>query len=233
MASFKIQQAEVDNGIFEILRLKCVELGYLPDFVVSGNITNYNTAKNAIRQTGKQIIEVFNNSTGSSIGEQNINNIIVKRKTTKPAKTGVGKSYEYELDSQNNNYKKTETADTKYDILYTITYNTTSAEYSDIIEEILRDCFGIRKLINALDNNAIIKGEFWLIYTGEADTSMASFIEKKINYEARNIDLIGDIDLGTVASLETFTLDISTDIENIDVTIEDENNDFSIDIDIS
>jgi len=231
MANYKIKQNEVDNGIFEMLRLKCVELGYLPNYLQYNNQTAYNNAKAAIRTSGKQIIEVFGVGSALSKGELNVNNIIIRRASPKPAKTGVGKSFEYEKNNAGG-YDKVETADSKYDIPYTITYVTTTAEYSDIIEDIIRACFGIRRLINAISNNESIAGVFWVRYTGEAEMSDEKFIEKMVKYDAVNIDLDGSKNLGTVAALSTFVFSNTFINTQTPANAVPPSNDFSIEIEV-
>ena len=233
MASFKIKQGEVDNGVFEALRLKCVELGYLPDFTAYTNSNAYNAAKTAIKQSGKQIIEVFGVGTGTSKGVENLNNIVIKRASPRPALTGVGIAYEYDL-QQNGNFAKSETSDTKFDIEYSITYNTETSEYADIIEKIIYEVFGVRKLINAYNENADVTGQFWLRYKGGADTSIASFIERVVRYDAVNIDLLGGVEMGEVAAVTDINIDGAM-VQNPNIPVDDVidlDNDFSIDIEI-
>lgn len=254
MASFKIRQDEVDRGIFEVLRLECVKRGYLPDFVIAGNSSTYNSMKASIISSGKQIIEVFNVGSAKSKGEEYANSIIIDRGHPAPAKTGVGMSFEYDLDAITNKYKKSATADSKFDIMYMISYTSNTEKYAIIIEDIIRTCFGIRKEVKSLDENANVTGVFWVRYAGEANMSTADFIERMVQYTAVNIDLIGDTYIEDIAPVENIEVSTSfmkdeidkKDVQNIiDKTIEMESNnenlpnenkltkDFTIDIDIS
>lgn len=207
MASYKIKQSELDNGIFELLRLEAVSRGFLPDFAALGSQSAYEAAKPGIRAGGKQIVEVFNVGSWKSRGEKNINNIILDRSTPKPARTGVGKSFDY--DKVGAAYEKSRPADMKWDVSYRVTYITQTAEYADAIEELFRSALGARKLISCLDDSGVKTGEIWLFYSGEFDTSGADFIERGATYIARNVDLQGAESLGSVAAFnaDEFTLE--------------------------
>lgn len=253
MASYKISQSDVDRGIFEVLRLECVKRGYLPDFVLYGNSNSYNTAKQAIKTSGKQIIEVFNVGSAKSKGEEYANSIIIDRGHPVPASTGVGMSYEYDLDPNTGKYKKSATADSKFDIMYMISYTSNTEKYAVIIEEIIRACFGIRKELKSLDVNAVESGVFWVRYAGEANMSTPDFIERMVQYRAVNIDLIGDtyiediepvqnIEIGTsFINKETSSTELEKEIEETEIMKSNNeilldkpfiDNDFSIDVNL-
>lgn len=203
MSAYKINQGEVDNGIFEIIRLEVVARGYLPNFTAYQNKNDYNNAKKAIITGGKEVIEIFGVGGFDSRGEKNENNIIIDRKTPRPATTGVGIAVDYDK-QQDGSFKKEKQADTKYDIQYQITYFTQKSSYADIIESILLKCFGARKLVDSLDDTGAKTGEFWLIRKGDGDTSGDPFIERHILFDARNIDLVGGTDEGVAVPMTTF-----------------------------
>ena len=209
MASYKVKQSELDNGIFELIRLELVARGYLPDFVAAGSAAAYEAQKQAIRNSGKQVIECFNVGSWKSRGEKNSNNIVLDRGTPAPARTGVGKSLDYDLKQDESGYEKSLPADVKWDISYRLSYFTQLAGYADIIEDVLRVCLGARKLVSTLDDNGVKTGEVWLFYQSEFDTSGADFIERGVNYIARNVDLIGAKELGDIAKFnaDEFGLD--------------------------
>lgn len=191
MASYKISQTELDNGMFEALRLKVVSYGYLPDFTLYSNADDYESAKQDIIDAGKEIIEVHGQGSWKSRGEKNINNIVIDRGTPAPAKSGIGKSFEYDLNDTKDKYNKTKIADTKWDCPYKITYMCQTSKYCNIIEDIIRSTFGARKLINCINDDEEITGEVWIYYSSEFDTSGTDFIERGVNYITKNVDLQG------------------------------------------
>lgn len=204
---YKIAQGEVDNGVFEAIRLEIVARGYLPNFVAMANNAAYEAAKVAIRASGKQIIEVFGVGSAISKGMENINAITITRETPRASENGQGRKPEYVWNVATQRYDKYLSSDSKFTIPYGIYYMTNTSQYADLIEDILRKVFGIRKLITSYKENGSQGNTFWFIYTGEADMSTFTDIERRLNFEARNIDLLGAEAQGSVAALEEITLE--------------------------
>lgn len=205
---WKLSQAQLDNGIFELIRKELVLRGYLPDVDIVGLGNGYKVAKQAIVTSGKQVIEIHQPGSYESRGETNTNDIIIGRSIPKPANTGTGRNIEYDFNDLTNKYDKSITADVKYDVPYKITYITKYETYAEIIEDVLRKVIGARMLIKALDNGAVEVGEFWLLEQGQFDTSDIDFIERGWTYLAKNIDLRGVDNLGEIAPFTEFCADV-------------------------
>jgi len=205
---WKLTQAQVDNGIFEIIRKELVLRGYLPDVDIVGFGAGYTNAIQLIKNNGKQPIELYQPGAMESRGENNDNDVIIGRSTPIPARTGTGRNTEYDFNEDTNKYDKSITADVKYDIPYKITYITKTETYAEIIEDVLRKVIGARMLLNAIDNTGNIVGEFWLIQASAFDTSDKSYIERGWLYTARNIDLRGSDSLGEIAPFTEFCADV-------------------------
>ncbi|HOZ81944.1 MAG TPA: hypothetical protein PLJ18_11510 [Niabella sp.] len=249
----KFKQSEISDGIFEVIRKAVVAGGYLPDFVSAGSSSAYQSAKGAIISSGKEVIEVFNVGTYKSKGEDMNNNIIINRASVVPAKIGTGKEIAF-VQNDNGTFDKIHTPDTRYDIMYSISYNTISEKYAEIIEDIILNAFESRKFIRAVRSNGDIimnvlddynndlsddfggsiesienVAGFWLMNRGFVDTSGTNFIEKQWRFEAINIDLIGWKNIDTVPQLVQFDFALGTEPNNTNAGNEDL---FNIDLEI-
>ena len=208
---YKIKPFECDNAIFEAMRLRLVALGYLPDFVAAGSSDAYNTAKAAIITGGKRIIEVISTGSWQSKGEKNNNNIIIVRGTPKPAQLGKGQGFVYD-DIGGGVFNKYKESDTLFTIPYQISFSTDTQEYADIIEDVIRFCFSSRAYLTGMKDDETASNNFWFIQTGQFDTSGVDFIEHGFSFEARDIDLIGAMQVGTVGKFDFSQFNFQTTI---------------------
>ncbi|RUP41616.1 MAG: hypothetical protein EKK63_05005 [Acinetobacter sp.] len=207
----KFTKDEIANAFFEKLRLKAVELGYLPDFPTFANVNDYNNAKKAIVIGGKQIIEIFNIGSSASYGEKNTNNISIVFQDREPAKMGVGKAVEYVQDGAG--YKKYTSPDLRYNLMFKITFSTTTEKYASIIEDIIYSCFGGRGYMLGVKDDATSTTEgFDYNINGYSDTSDENYIERSIHYKAINLDLTGWTEVGVVAKITQINVSLASTV---------------------
>lgn len=215
----KLTAQQIEDGIYEIIRLKLVELGYLPDVTAylpnnTANQAAYKAAIEAIKGTGKKIIEIHND--GSYKNRQNVkeNVIIISKEDQDPSVTGTKSSPEYVYDAGNTNYKKSITAETIFDLQYRVTIICYDSEYINIIEDILLQSLGARRKINALEPDGTVVGDFWILIGSYINLDSSKFAERAQMYNIPTINLIGNTDAGTVARAEEIFVGVSTDPDN-------------------
>jgi len=207
MASFKIKQEELNNGIYEVIRLELFAQGFLAD-IASFDVTtpvglaDYNAANELIVTDGGDLIEIFSTGGSQSRGDKEVNAIIIDRGTPEMAANGVGNDIDYDFNTGSGKYDKTIPSNMKYDVPFTITYFCKFNRLADIIEDIIRSVLKERAFIKSLDDSVTETGEFWLIRNGQFDTSGKNFIERGVTYLARNIDLIGPEDAGEITPFD-------------------------------
>lgn len=192
MASYTITQGDLDNGIYEVIRKKLVASNLLPDVTLYDVETQqgkqeYKDALNAI----PHVVNLFSVGGAESRGTLKDSVIIIDRALPKMAKSGVGKDVDFDYDEATGKYKQTVPAGMKYDIVFTITYISKRNSIAEKIELIIMQAFKERAYITSLNEEAEPTGNFWLIRSGQFDTSGKDYIERGATFEARNIDLIG------------------------------------------
>ena len=213
----KLTLQQVDNSIFEALRLRIVAAGYFPDEAafLPADTSGFEAAKQTIRDSGKRLIELFNTGSRKATGKRNNNAVIIRRMPKRAASTGTSPQVEYS-DKGGGRFDKLITTGSKYDLTYQITYNCDLEEDGDVIEQFLVEAFGGRKFIPAIDSNGdqIGNGEFFLLQAGSINTDSTKFIERGYIYSVWNIDLEGDRVIGEVNEFTEFVFEEKFDIEN-------------------
>ncbi len=219
----KLTTTQIENGIYEAIRLKLVELGYLPDITnflpdSEANHTNYLAAIQAIKDTGKKVIFIENEGSYQAREELQENTIVITLEDADQSATGTKSEPEYTYDAGNGNYKKEITSNGLYDLQYRVTMFSYDSTYKAIMEDVLRQVLGFRKVITALENDASPVGEFWLWYRSYLNLDSAKFMERAFLFDVPHIDLIGNQDAGTVARAEEIYVGvtINPDIEKDD-----------------
>jgi len=212
----KLTLKQIEQGISEAIRLRIVANGYLPDVTAYATDTLYQTARNALKTAGKQIIECFIGGSYKSNEELKSNDVIISRYAKDPAATGTLPTLQYLKVTGEPEYTKKKTPEGFFDITYKVTYICYDENYADIIEKILHEALGTRRVLNALNDNGTVAGSFNLQYRNYTDLSGSDFIERAYYFQTTNIDLIGDTDYANVPEMNEFTFDpVPADHETI------------------
>lgn len=212
----KLTLKQIEQGISEAIRLRIIANGYLPDVTAYATPELYQTARNAIKTAGKEIIECFIGGSYKSNEELKNNDIIISRYGKDPASTGTLPTLQYEKVEEQPEYTKSKTPEGLFDITYKVTYICYSENYADIIETILHEALGTRRVLNALNDSGVVVAPFNFQYRNYTDLSGQDFIERAYYFEITNIDLLGDTTYPNVPEMGEFTFDpVPADHETI------------------
>lgn len=210
----------IENAIYEAIRLKIVEKGYLPDITAyAGNPEGYQTAINNIKASGKKIVYVEN--TGSYKGREDLeeNCIIVDNDDFRPSATGTKSIPIYELNETEDKYNKSLSTDGIYDLEYKVTLVCYDIEYLQLMHDIVLEALRFRKKLKALNSAAEDIGEWFLLWRRNYIVlDSKKFMERAVYYEVPSVDIEGCTPDGQVARAEEITVGVSTnkDIEKDD-----------------
>lgn len=212
----KLTLKQIENGISEAIRLRIVAAGYLPDVTAYATNELYQTARNAIKTSGKPIIECFMGGSYKSNEDVKSNDIIITRYGKEPAATGTLATLQYEKIEGQPEYTKKKTAEGFFDLTYKITYICYNENYADVIETILHEALGTRRILNALNDDASVAGTFRFEYRNYVELNSGDYIERAYYFESTNIDLIGEISFDNVPEMNDFDFDpVPADNETI------------------
>lgn len=170
--------AEIDRGIFEAIRLVLVNAGYLPNRATVGSVGAFNTAKQAIIASGKEVIEVF--GVGNYKDRQDIKNnkIVIDRTGGRLGSIGgMGNTYfeqtatdvfdEYAYPSQTR------------DIDYQITYICSSTKYDRILNGLITSVIYEKGFLKGIKADGTPTADaFHYSLDDEKDNSDGEYIER-------------------------------------------------------
>lgn len=196
---------QIENGILEAIRLRCVANGHLPDVTAYiGDNAGYQAARDLLTQAGTVIIEPFAGQDYQSNEELKRGDIIVERYDKRPSGTGTSPMLDYEKVENQPEYTKKQTAENWFDLIYKVTYICYNEGTADAIENILLEALGARRMIMSYNDDGSEHEKFWIRYRNYTDLSSKEFIERGMFYLVDDVDLIGDTDYPNVPENQEF-----------------------------
>jgi hypothetical protein len=149
---------ELDRTIFEHIRRSLVTEGYLPDVTTFQNIDDYVAAKQAIVDSGLEVIELFGHGASDSRGKFGGNRITINRTGSETGATGGSPSEEFKRTGTGvgSTFTKIKYQDATKDISYEVRVIATSTLYERIAQDIIDYAFGERRYVLTVDE----EGEF-------------------------------------------------------------------------
>lgn len=185
------------NGIYNTIRLKLVELGHIPDRANYANEGLYNTAVEALRNTGKTIISVRNANTGINRGEMKNNVFYINSISRNNGDYGGGKAVieEYKTIDNQTRFRRVFMPSKPQDITVEISYKTDNIKMDILMRTILLTVLGERSYINAYSDDGTAGDAFLLMFTGEVNMDSGNQLDKRARFVAKDLILITPLEL--------------------------------------
>lgn len=189
----------LDRTIFELIRLKTVAFGYLPDWRSISGVSladkqnNYEVAKIAIRDDNKQIIEVFSVSGQKAKESKSLCKIVIDRKGLSQGNLGAFGIRTF-VENQSGNFDLYQLPHKSMDVNYEIRLLANKVEYERIMEGIIFETFLYSPIFRAVDwaNGWTFTKELIEIeVNGSSDLSDEDFVEKLITLTVKDVWLSG------------------------------------------
>lgn len=198
---------QIDRGIFEALRLRLVQLGYMPDIVIANTKELYNNALQGIRTTGKQPVALYGVGSWNAKLEKEFSTIAIERITRGESALGIQSSEYYEEDGTGKfNKKKTPVAEI---LTYTITIICEDAKNERVLQEIMTKTFGVKSFVKGRNTDRTETQNSFALYRRQVvNQSGEDFIEHIFNYQTNEVYLGQDEILETnIPRIETIFLE--------------------------
>ncbi len=216
---------QVDRGISEAIRLRCVALGLLPDRATAANIDAYSAAKQTIRDGGGKIIEVYGIGSIQARDESEYNSIFIDRDDSVPGTIGMfgTKTFTERLDIPSGK--------TVYDVYlnqtgtvtleYQISYMTDDTNYDRILQQIIFDTLKVRGFLYGVndDGTPMTRG-FNTSYRTAIDKSGKDWIERSFRYDVPDIAIETPVFLYTTAQATDIAVDTAPQDSAADIAEE-------------
>lgn len=228
--TFEIE--ELDRALFNHLRRKVVELGYLPnveDYQYTGGSKAYAEDKKAL----DNCIEIFGVGGAESREERKAHKIVLNRKSSAVGSLGGFPATEfvpYKVGDETK-FRKQYLPDSNKDIVYEIRGITNSTTFERIIYSIIYSVFGTRRYLKSFKNLSEENDKVFLITsTGDVDVSSAELRERLFSFVLRDVwveepTLIRDnIPQLTTVIMKPQFVNFGYDFEAIETIVDDTNN---------
>ena len=187
--------AQIDRAFEIALRKTIVGLGYYPDPVAFiGNPVGYQAAKQAIIDSGKQLIEVYGVGHLRDRGQLKQNNIIIDRVRVGKGSIGFSQPFFHEayVDAQGKNmFRKVQVGEGTKSMTYEIRFVAYNTEYDRLINEIVDATFDNRAYVNGINPDLSKTADKFLVTqdSDQVDLSGDSFIERLWRYNVEDVIL--------------------------------------------
>lgn len=193
---------ELDRTLFEHIRLKVVELNYLPDIALYTTQNAYKTAKDTLRASlpDKQLIEVYGVGAAENRDEKTVSKIVIDRKSAPRGSLGGWPATFFEERTVGSSvvYDKKMYPDQTRNVRYEIRYITNTAKYARILSEIIDYALGTKKFLNSVNPSTLAIDPdkcFYMLLQNEVDVSSNELMEYVFTYEIQDIFLKRLIDI--------------------------------------
>jgi hypothetical protein len=204
-------QQKVERSIFELIRLKLVELEYLPDItlfaVTEAGYNSYQTAIQAVVTAKGFCIEIFGASSPQAKGFKKIPRIVIKTKNYLAGELGNQPNLSYTPVGDVNDptsFEGKKLAPTTSNLKLEIHLVSKSSKQDRVLHNVIQETLTTRRYVPIYNDNT---KNFFLIYSGYLDLEDLDegVIERVYNYEAKDIYASEEVVVTTVAPINEIT----------------------------
>jgi len=189
---------KLDNvvwGVYEVVRLKLVEEGHYPDVTSVQDLAQLNVDIQSLRDQGNSIIRLVGDNHATTAPAKKEGTIYISFVDTKTSRLGLEEKHKFEevkVGDSVDHYRKYKTESALYDVVFNVRYVTYNAVQARRIEHLLLECLGVRKTLEAIDENGQSLNEAFPLFRGaRIDVGGTDFFERGYRYEARYVNLEG------------------------------------------
>lgn len=184
---------QIENGLFEVLRLRLVADGYLPDYTTFGVSPTYDrdafeAAVEALRLT-QPVIYLHNESNFDVRTPLNYTHVWIDRKFDRPGEIwGGGVIVTGDSPTTVGEFAQCRLPNQSLHVTYQANYITNRTDIDQYLSSLFNQLFG-RNAIQGIFNDETLGGVFDVVRT-EAftnETRRKDWIERGLRFEARNV----------------------------------------------
>lgn len=204
-------QQKVERSVFELIRLKLVAGGYLPDIttfsVDKPGYDLYQQAIAAVVQAKGFCIEIFGASSPQAKGFKKVPRIVIKTRSYRPGELGNQPNLSFVPVGPANDptsFEGKKLPPTTSNLKLEIHLVAKSSKQDRVLHNIIQQTLTTRRYVPIYDNPTM---KFFLIDTGFLDLEDLDegVIERVYNYEAKDIYASDEVVVTTVAPIVEIT----------------------------
>lgn len=184
--SFSLEQ--IDNAVYNLLRLKAIEFRCLPDARNYDTFQTYNTAKLNLQAEGNIIVEVYPVNAKQERDSLQQATITVDRQTE--ITSDLGGKYTVDGEAFEGQVPTMEVPNTTYDVTYTATFFSQNKVAADMAERICMEAWKHNTTVPGRNDDYTETDEKLLFIKEQTiDMSDGDYIEKQVNITVKYVYL--------------------------------------------
>lgn len=183
---------DVDRTIYELIRLKVVAAGLLPDITNYATAQDYNDAKEALAATTKynQIVEVIGVGAMNARDEKRTCRIVIDRKSIVQGEIGSYGVTEFDRNVDGQTFTKSRRDSTTYDLQYDIRCISNSAHYDRILNGIVLQTFSLVSYQSIVDGTGFGEDQLLITQVDSRNVTSSDLLEYLYTYQASDVYLL-------------------------------------------
>jgi hypothetical protein len=178
---------QIENGLFEALRIALVQGGYLPDVTVYTSQATFKAQIEAIRAANKPVIMLYGVGNYKARGETKNNKIVIDRLNTERGSIGTPQAYTYQL-QPNGKYSQMKYPNAPQNILFQVSWVCEEQSVNNLIETLVLETFDTKGHAKGYDNNGTpTTSSFHYVKQDEGQNNEDKFIDRYVRYLVPNV----------------------------------------------
>ena len=183
---------DIDRTIYELLRLKIVAAGYLPDITTFATPQEYRDAIEALAATlkYKQPVMLLGIGAENSRDDKRPNRIVIDRKSIIQGNVGSFGVTDFEMNDDGQTFSKNQRDATAYTIQYNIRCISNSAHYDRILNDIVLQTFSKVSYKSIIDGDAFGTETVLINQIDSRDVSSTDLLENLYTYQVEDVYIV-------------------------------------------
>jgi len=182
---------ELDRMFYERLRKTVVAAGYLPDITNYATEGSWEQARNTLRDSSGQLIDVFGVGSYDARDEKTVNKIVIDRAGASPGSVGGFPEKHFEVTSGvgiNQMYAKKFLPDSTDNVDYNIRMIGKRTEFDRLASQFMSTLFHKRRHARTYNNLGVETDNYVLVtFRGEVDMSERNYMERLYRYTVEDV----------------------------------------------
>jgi len=219
----EVNLESLDRTIFELLRLRLVAIGYLPDITLFSTLAEYEAEKKAWEaDPSKTLVEVFGVGPSKARNRKESHRILIDRKKSSVGSLG-GNTIHYtenaeELpDEDFKRFTKRRRPENTFNVHYEIRIITDSARVDRKLSDVIYSGLGTKRATKLFEGNDFGDKLALLVYDDDVDVSSTDFIERMYQYSFMDVwlDSTSEVLSDNIAPILEITMEINDEVQEI------------------
>jgi len=215
----EVNLESLDRTIFELVRLKLVEKGLLPDITAYATLELYEAAK---KTWGPILVEVFGVGQSKARDKKGSHRIVIDRKGLAMGTLGGNTTYHEEnadyLEGEDfKRFTKKRRPENTFNVNYEIRIITNSTSVDRKLSDVMYSSLGTHRFTKLIEGEVFGTKSALIVYNGDVDVSSTDFIERLFMYMYSDVwlDSTSETLSTSIAPLLEITIKVGDEVTTV------------------